>query len=501
VTNSYNYIVVGGGTAGAVMAARLSENPENRVLLIEAGAEQGPPTMADPAAAGTLWFSEVDWAYLTTPQSGTDGAVHIWPRGKVLGGSSAINMMLHLRGDAASYDAWEKLGARGWNHASMLPFLRRSETAVGRDDDARGQDGPMRIEAVPAPGLLAQAWFDAAVEAGHSPSPDGNGKTAEGVSWTDMNVVAGRRQSAADAYLRPVLGRPNLSVVTGAHARQLLLDGTTCVGVAYTHDGREHTAQADREVVLTAGVIGSPHLLLLSGVGPADHLRDKGVDVRLDLPGVGANLHDHPLSSVSYRSKRPVLEDGPQPMPHVLARTRPDADPDIQLGFAPAVLLPRWSGAEPDGFSISVGLMTPRSRGSLRLRSADPAESPDIDPGYFTDPDDLDRMVAGVRLARAVGESSALMPWRSGEAHPGDRVRSDEELRAYLRASAGSYFHGVGTCRMGMDELAVVDEHLKVRGVDHLRVADASVMPSIVSANTNATVLAIAERGAALLLG
>jgi choline dehydrogenase len=327
-TERFDYIVVGGGTAGCVVAARLSQDPGCRVLLLEAGAARGSAWMSDPAGWLGLWETSVDWAYRTVTQAATDGAVHSWPRGKVLGGSSAINGLMHVRGDRSSYDAWEAAGAAGWNYDSLLPFLKRSERAPGRGPVYRGLDGPMLV----APGAgrepIFEALFNAAVEAGHPPIDDGNGATAVGVGWHEFNVVHGRRQSAADGYLTPQTGRPNLTVTAGATVRRLVIEHGGCRGVEYGTSEGEPRAFAAREVILAAGVIGSPQLLMLSGVGPGAHLRGLGIDPIADLPGVGANLHDHPKAVVSYAASQPVRASvfarKPLPATLALASRQPD---------------------------------------------------------------------------------------------------------------------------------------------------------------------------------
>lgn len=496
---SFDYIVVGGGTAGCVLAARLSQDPGTRVLVLEAGAAEPSAAMADPAAWPMLWRTSVDWDYATVPQAGADDAVVEWPRGKVLGGSSGINGMLHFRGDRSSYDAWEAAGAAGWNYDALLPFFKRSERADVGDPFYRGKDGPMRVGPGPATDTLWEACFEAAVETGFPRNEDGNGAVAAGTCWHELNVVDGTRQSAADAYLAPAASRPNLAIVTDARVRRLLLAHADCQGVEYSIGGQLQTAFADGEVVLAAGVIGTPQLLMLSGVGPGRHLRSLGIDVAADLPGVGGNLHDHPKSQAAYATTRPVSPVPNARKPLVLLRSEPSVIPDLEIIFIEFPIHPRWAPGPEHGYSVIFGLMTPASRGSLRLASPDPDQPPLIDPGYLTDASDVARMIKGLHVAREIGAARALAPFRDKELFPGGETQTDGACRAYLRSTITTFFHPVGTCKIGTDAMAVVDPRLKVRGIGHLSIADASVMPSVPSGHTNAPVLALAERAACLI--
>jgi choline dehydrogenase len=457
--------------------------------------------MSDPAGWLGLWGTSVDWAYRTEPQAATDCAVHPWPRGRVLGGSSAINGLMHVRGDRSSYDAWESAGAVGWNYDSLLPFLKRSERAPGRDPIYRGLAGPMLVAPGTGRELVWEALFAAAIEAGHPPTDDPNGATAVGVGWSEFNVVDGRRQSAADGYLTPAADRSNLTITTDATVRRLVIERGGCRGVEYGASEGATRAFAAREVILAAGVIGSPQLLMLSGVGPGEHLRSLGIGARADLPGVGANLHDHPKAVVSYAASKPVRARVFARKPLVLACTDPLEDPDVQMIFIDMPIRPRFAPGHEPGYTIIFSLMNPASRGSVRLASADPQLPPLIDPNYLAEHRDVERMVAGLRAARELGASDALAPVRGAELHPGPDARTDAGLRTYLQSSVSTYFHPVGTCRIGSDPMSVVDPELRVHGIANLRVADASVMPSVTSGNTNAAVLGIAERAASIITG
>jgi choline dehydrogenase len=502
---SYDYVVVGGGTAGCVLAARLCEDGSISVLLIEAGHSEGPAAMADPSGAIGLLGTEVDWAFMTVPQTGLGGARVSYPAGKVLGGSSGINRMFHLRGHRANYDAWAAAGATGWGYQDLLPYFMRSEHAGGRDPRVRGVGGPMQVAPLPltSESALAEDLLSAVRDARIPITDDLNGIAQDGAGWPEWNIVDGKRQSAADAYLRPVLGRPNLTVVTDAQVRRLIVENGRCSGVEYAAGSQLRQADAVSEVVLAAGAIGSPQLLMVSGIGPASHLRTLGIDVVIDAPGVGQNLHDHPMTSVVFKASEaalPAVRAQGSNAFIALLRTDPKAaEPDIQLVFTDAPYFSPALNGPADAYAICCSLMKPASRGSVRLAARDITVPPLIDPNYLSDQADVDRLLTGLRMASEIGNRQSLKAWNEGEIFPGPGRQERASRTEYLRTSIMPYFHPVGTCRMGSDSAAVVDPQLRIRDIQGLRVADASVMPSTVSANTNATVLAIAERAAALI--
>lgn len=499
--DSYDFVIVGGGTAGCVLAARLSENPGVSALLLEAGAAESPAGAEYPPAWPALLQSAANWGDVALGQTAAEIAVPV-ARGRVLGGSSAINAMVFMRGYRSSYDRWIEEGAKGWGFDDLLPFFRRTETAKGRDPALRGTGGPLLVGPATPPNPVLAACLEAAEEAGYRRADDISGGLEEGFGWTDLNIVAGTRQSALDAYLRPAMTRDDLCVVTGALARRLLMDRQRCIGVEYSMGGELFQVTAAGEVVLTAGAIGTPTLLMLSGIGPASALRPHGIKVIAELPGVGQNLHDHPYAFIVYRPAQPLPAAANNHGEALgLLRSEPDLGyPNLQIIFVDISLVPPSMGGPESGYTIAPALMQPFSRGTVQLASGNPDAAPVVAPRYLSDPRDVQTMVTGLKIAREIGQATALAPWRAEEALPGPGTDTDEALRHYADLTMQSYFHPVGTCRMGTDAMSVVDPELRVHDISGLRVADASIMPSIVSGNTNATVYAIAERAATLIL-
>ncbi len=445
--------------------------------------------------------SAADWGQATTAQA--DGDPAPYPHGKALGGSSAINAMAHVRGHRSCYDGWAATGLAGWGFADLLPYFRRSERADGRDPALRGTEGPVRVAPVPAGERhpVASALAEALVAAGYPATEDLSGAHPEGVAWPDLAISGGERVSAADAYLRPAMSRQNLTVLTDCLVTRLDIRDGRCAGVRYARDGQDARAWAGREVIVCGGAIGAPQLLLLSGVGPADQLRALGIEPVADLPGVGENLHDHPLGMLSYAApdELPASRYNHGEMYAALRSDTAGDAPDLHL--FPILLPLAPAGCQPPraGYVLASGVMIPDSRGCLRLASADPVSAPLIDPGFLREQRDTDRIEQGLRLIREAAARTGLAAAGHAELWPGPDVRSGADLRAYIRRTVGSYYHPAGTCRMGTDAGSVTDPRLRVRGVAGLRVADASVLPAIPNAHLNATVLAIAERAAELI--
>jgi choline dehydrogenase len=524
----FDYVIVGAGSAGCVLAARLSEDPEVRVLLLEAGGRDLSLYLHMPATfAWPLQGVTYNWAFLTEPEPLMDHRIMDCPRGKVIGGSSTINGMAYVRGHALDYDRWEEEGATGWAYRHVLPYFKRAETRAKGADLYHGGDGPLHVTTPPADNPLYRAFIEAGREAGYPVTEDMNGFQQEGLGVMDSTTRRGRRWSASKAYLRPARRRPNLQVELGTLALRVDLDGRRAVGVTYARDGARIAVRAEREVILAAGAIGSPQLLQLSGVGDADRLRALGIGPAHDLPGVGESLQDHLEIYVQHACTRPVSLWGVDRLWRRLAigaqwlllgrgigasnlfeaggfiRSAAGVrHPDLQYHFLPlAVSYDGRSAHQGHGFQAHVGPMRPESRGHVHLRRADAREAPSIRFNYLQAARDRREMLAAIRLTREVFAQAAFDPWRGDELAPGADARSDDDLLAFVRARAESAYHPCGTCRMGTGEDAVVDPEGRVRGLEALRVVDASIMPSIVSGNLNAPTIMLAEKLADVIRG
>lgn len=530
MTESFDYIIVGAGSAGCVLANRLSEDGRHTVLLLEAGGRDSNPLIRVPMVSGLIYFwKSINWNYVTTPQPRLDGRVLNWPRGKVLGGSSSINGMMYMRGHRADYDMWAGQGLPGWGYADILPYFKRSEGHLERPADAfHGTVGPLAVIKARGENPLYREFLAAGAAEGFVANDDFNGADQEGLGLYDFNIRNGRRESTATAFLRPAAGRQNLAVWTRALATRIEIENGRATGLSVLRAGKSVSVAAKREIILSGGAINSPQLLQLSGIGDPEALKKAGVTPRVESRDVGRNLQDHLGVYLKYRCKEPItlysmfrpdraiaaglrallLGSGPATSIPLEAggflKTRPDLDiPDIHITFVPGLNLETTrAGQGQHGYLINFYQLRPESRGEVAIQSADPAAAPIIEPNYLDAEADRRCMRDGVRLARRIGASPALARHDAGAISPVDAdLRDDAAIDAWVRAGANTIFHPVGTCRMGGDDRAVVDGELKVRGVLGLRVADASVMPAIVGGNTSAPTMMIAEKAADMILG
>jgi choline dehydrogenase-like flavoprotein len=520
----YTHIVAGAGAAGCAVANRLSADPANNVLLLEAGGPDRSPLIHMPAGFTKLTSPKVNWGFATVPQKELGNREMHYPQGRTLGGSTSINAMIYIRGHRLDYDQWASLGNDGWGYDGVLPYFRKLENHERLIDEYHGVGGPMNVAEQTQHNPLSKAFVRAGQEVGLPYSADFNGKQQDGVGFYDVTQRNVRRESAATGYLKPARKRPNLTIVTHATATRVLLSGGRAIGIAYLKDKREQLAYADAEVVLSGGAVNSPKLLLLSGIGPADELRALGVDVLHDLPGVGKNFQDHmdvyltaETAPVSYNGEDRWHRAAVHGAQYLLFKTGPVTacvaeagaflrsnghvrSPDIQIHCLPAFVVDHGRRRFPGhGVTINTCNLRPKSSGSVTLRSANPVEQPAIDPNFLADPYDWDISIEGFKRGREILSASSFAPLIKREHMPGADVTTDAGIRDYIRRWAKTDYHPVGSCKMGGDDMAVVDTELRVRGVEGLRVIDASIMPTLISGNTQAPSIMIGEKGAAIM--
>lgn len=499
----YDYIVIGAGSAGCVVANRLTEDPETNVLLLEAGNPDTKPEIHMPAAWVKLLGTEVDWVYFTEEEPHLNDRKMFCPRGKVLGGTSSINAMVYIRGNRHDYDSWMELGNTGWSYQDVLPYFKKSENQQRGASEFHNVDGFLNVTDVVAPSFLSQCFVKAAVAMGYQRNHDFNGTHQDGAGIFQVTCKEGKRQSTAVAFLHPILQRPNLTTTTSALVTRILFEGTRAVGVEYIHNSTQHQAMVKQEVILCAGALDSPKLLMLSGIGNAEDLRALGIPVIVNLPGVGQNLQDHLSVSVAYLT---TVDVELAPTSNIAeaglflhTENNLNAVPNLQFHFGPILWgLPEYD-SHGSGFTIAPCLTPPQSRGSVSLGSSSAKDSPIIRMNYLQSEADLQTLVKGIKISRTIAHSQAFSKYLGEEIAPRSNITTDEEIRAYIRQTCNSIFHPVGTCKMGTDSMAVVDPELRVYGVDGLRVVDASIMPIITTGNTNAPTIMIGEKAADLI--
>ncbi len=530
-TSNYDYIIIGAGSAGCVLVNRLTEDAGARVLVLEAGGRDWHPYIHIPIGLGKLHERRMfDWGFETEPEPSLNGRTIEASRGKVLGGSSSVNVMAYTRGNPGDFDRWAQMGATGWSYADVLPYFKRCETFAGGENTWRGGTGPLGTEFAKTTDPLYPAWIEAAKAAGVVHTADYNAASQEGFGRSQYTIRDGRRSSAATAFLKPAMKRLNLTVETGALVTRVILRGTTAAGVEYLRDGRPCQATATREVIVSGGAFSTPQILMLSGIGPAAHLREVGVAPVVDLP-VGGNLQDHLAVFLSFARREPgpfhhqlrfdrmavsmvrafLFGTGPGTVVpgglHAFIKTRPElAVPDIEFMFRGAAAdarlwFPGVASAAPDAFAIRPTLLHPDSRGEILLRSADPRDPMRIHYNFFSAPNDLPNLREGFKLAREIAYQKSLEQFRGAETAPGPAIKGDADIEAYIRRTAITAHHPAATCPMGLGPDAVLDAQMRVRGVEHLRVVDASAMPDLVSAHLNAAVLMMAEKAADMIAG
>lgn len=522
----FDYIIVGAGSAGSVLANRLSENSRHRVLLLEAGRASHPWSRIPIGFAKLIDNPAANWCYSSEPEEGTGNRRIEVPRGRLLGGSSSINGMVFVRGQPQDFDTWGQLGNRGWSYQDVLPFFKKMESYPGGDDEFRGRDGPLKVSDINESGPLYDAIIEAAGHVGINPTTDYNGASQDGIGMTQATIRKGRRMSTAFCYLDPARGRANLEIVTNALTESLMLEGKKCVGVRYTVNGVVREARAGREVIVSAGSINSPQLLELSGIGQPERLKDLGIEVKCDSPGVGENLRDHfaprmkwdvAARGLTYNDKARGLglvwqalnyaatNNGLLGMPatplRAYVRTREGLEsPDAGISWLPFLADARRRLSKRSGVTVITHALRSDSTGSIHLASANPKEQPAIRFNFLSSQLDADITLAGMRMARDIMAAPSLKDILGLEFQPGPSVHTDDELLDWVRANAETTYHPVGTCKMGSDPMAVVDDQLRVRGVTGLRVADASIMPTLTSGNTNAPSIMIGEKASSLVL-